>query len=312
MLSGALRLAGRLRETATRAPWWLVPAVLASAYVNSVASVIISIVSHRMRERRLASHRPASIILVRHGESLGNTGEEAYSHTPDPLIPLTDSGVRQAELLGEKLREKLAGRKACVYVSPYERSRRTADIAMRGLRHQVVKWSEDVRLREQEFAGGFQNTKLPRAERRQYSRFFFRFPGGESGADCFDRVSLFLESLHRDFNNRNMSEDVVVIFSHGLLCRLFVMRWFHWSHEKFEETDNLPNCGMVELRRTRVGDHEEYVLTEESLNILFKSHGKREPVVLDKTPSMRHRGGSLFEFDEASSTSPPPPLWAHG
>ena len=37
-----------------------------------------------------------------------------------------------------------------------------------------------------------------RSERVRFSRFFYRFPNGESGADVYDRVSTWLESLYRE------------------------------------------------------------------------------------------------------------------
>ena len=37
-------------------------------------------------------------------------------------------------------------------------------------------------------------------ERLRFSRFFYRFPNGESGADVFDRITIFEDHLIRDLN----------------------------------------------------------------------------------------------------------------
>ena len=49
-----------------------------------------------------------------------------------------------------------------------------------------------------------------------------------SGADVFDRVSMFLETLYRDMQKGLCGQNVLLI-SHGLFCRLFLTRFYHWS-----------------------------------------------------------------------------------
>ena len=72
---------------------------------------------------------------------------------------------------------------------------------------------------------------------------------GESGSDVYDRVSTFLESLFRKFD-RGMCEENVVIVTHGLLMRLFLMRYFYWSVETFENLENFHNCEIIVLEAT--------------------------------------------------------------
>ena len=48
-----------------------------------------------------------------------------------------------------------------------------------------------------------------------------------SGADVFDRVSIFLESLYRDMGKGRCGQNAVIV-SHGLFCRLFLTRFYHW------------------------------------------------------------------------------------
>lgn len=61
---------------------------------------------------------------------------------------------------------------------------------------------EEVQLREQDF-GNFQDPggkKKELAERMEFGRFFYRFPNGESGADVYDRITIFEDHLVRDIN----------------------------------------------------------------------------------------------------------------
>jgi broad specificity phosphatase PhoE len=46
-----------------------------------------------------------------------------------------------------------------------------------------------------------------------------------------------------------MSDQNLVIVTHGLTMRLFCMRWFHWSVEYFESLENPVNGGHVVLVR---------------------------------------------------------------
>lgn len=46
---------------------------------------------------------PKRLILIRHGESVGNKNEATYSHTPDWMIPLTSEGIKQSKNLGKEL-----------------------------------------------------------------------------------------------------------------------------------------------------------------------------------------------------------------
>ena len=71
---------------------------------------------------------------------------------------------------------------------------------------------------------------LSREERDQYSKFYYRWKTGESAADVYDRVSLFISAIWRDFSTEQfedaMGDDgTVVIFTHGLTARVLLMRF---------------------------------------------------------------------------------------
>lgn len=79
-----------------------------------------------------------------------------------------------------------------------------------------------------------QHSELIRIERERVGHFYYRFPRGESGADVYDRVSTFMDSVNRCYRHDPVRFDNVVLVSHGLTTRLFLMRFFHWDVETFE------------------------------------------------------------------------------
>ncbi|KAK8712565.1 hypothetical protein V6N13_147802 [Hibiscus sabdariffa] len=214
---------------------------------------------------------PKRIILVRHGESEGNLDTSAYTKIPDYKIPLTEEGRAQARLAGSHLRELISGHGSCsdwrvyFYVSPYERTRSTLrEIGKSFSRKRVIGVREECRIREQDF-GNFQveeRMKAIKETREKFGRFFYRFPEGESAADVFDRVSSFLESLWRDIDlnrlHKDPSQDLnLIIISHGLASRVFLMKWYKWTVDQFERLNNPENC---EFRVMELGQGGDYSL----------------------------------------------------
>ncbi|TYJ01031.1 hypothetical protein E1A91_A13G126300v1 [Gossypium mustelinum] len=214
---------------------------------------------------------PKHIILVRHGESEGNKDTSAYSTIPDHKISLTEHGRAQARLAASRLRDLISSHgssqdwRVYFYVSPYERTRSTLrEIGKSFSKKRVIGVREECRIREQDF-GNFQveeRMKATKETREKFGRFFYRFPEGESAADVFDRVSSFLESLWRDIDlnrlNNDPSQDLnLIIISHGLASRVFLMKWFKWTVEQFERLYNPGNC---EIRVMELGRGGEYSL----------------------------------------------------
>ena len=70
----------------------------------------------------------------------------------------------------------------------------------------------------------------------------------------------FLESLWRDIDmnrlHHNPSDDLnLVIVSHGLASRVFLMKWFKWTVEQFEDLNNLGNAEFRVMQLGRGGDY---------------------------------------------------------
>lgn len=156
---------------------------------------------------------PKRIMLIRHGESYGNVDESVYEKTPDWRVRLSARGHRQAVEAGQRLKAAIGDDPCVFYVSPYYRTRETfANVAMQLSPGQLVEYRMEPRLREQDF-GNFQQSEGMRSakeERAKFGRFFYRFPNGESGADVYDRVSTFLETLARDIVSDSLRGDTNV------------------------------------------------------------------------------------------------------
>lgn len=84
-------------------------------------------------------------------------------------------------------------------------------------------------------------------ERANYGHFFYRIPNGESAADAYDRISGFNESLWRQFGEEEFAS-VCVLVTHGLMTRVFLMKWYHFSVEYFEDLRNVNHCEFVVMK----------------------------------------------------------------
>lgn len=255
----------------------------------------------RLLQQMRRPAKPEMIILMRHGESQGNVDAEAYGTIGDPNISLTERGEQQAHEAGEKLAALVGSRRVAVYTSPYRRTQSTAKNVMERLQEAGcdLHWlaaHEDPRIREREFSGTFQYEVVDRADENDYSRFFWRPPTGESCADVYDRVSLFIDTLWRRFTStKKLEGGAILIVSHGLTCRLFAMRWLRWSVERFQQTKNLANCGYIVLQLhgpDRYG-RDYYALTPESLRALglpddgSSGHQESQATTWEKGSSLR-------------------------
>jgi broad specificity phosphatase PhoE len=51
-----------------------------------------------------------------------------------------------------------------------------------------------------------------------------------------------MDSLFREMDNLLTPDNNILIVSHGLFIRLFLMRFYRWSVEKFHTLENFENC----------------------------------------------------------------------
>lgn len=218
--------------------------------------------------------KPRMIILIRHAQSEGNKNRDIHQFIPDHRVKLTQHGWTQAEEAGRQLRSLLKPDDTLqFFTSPYRRTRETTEGILRTLtsddptpspfpRNKITVF-EEPRLREQDF-GNFQpcSAEMERMwqERADYGHFFYRIPDGESAADAYDRVSGFNESLWRSFGDDNFPS-VCVLVTHGLMSRVFLMKWYHWSVEYFEDLRNVNHCEFIIMKRSE--NSGRYILENE-------------------------------------------------
>jgi len=205
--------------------------------------------------------KPHRIILVRHGNSEGNADKSQYMTVPDYALNLTPTGIAQARQAGREISQIVAAETVYVYLSPYTRTRQTYAYIEESIRANVVKAIEDPRLREQDWGhlrSPDVNAEIIK-ERDHFGTFYYRIPDGESGADVYDRMSSFLETLHRDFEKPGYPSNVLIV-THGMALRLFLMRWFHLTVEEFENLRN-PRNGQVVVMGKKPDEH--FVLLSE-------------------------------------------------
>ena len=194
--------------------------------------------------------KPNRIILVRHGESEGNVDKGQYLTIPDYALNLTLNGIEQARQAGNEIKEIIGSEELYVYLSPYVRTRQTYQYIKESVENNVVKTVEDPRIRELDWGHlrhPDDNEDIIRA-RDNFSTFYYRIPDGESGADVYDRVSTFLDTLFRDFNKKESPQNALII-TPGLTLRLILMRWFHWTVEEFQNLRNPRNCQVVVMQK---------------------------------------------------------------
>jgi broad specificity phosphatase PhoE len=205
--------------------------------------------------------KPHRILLVRHGNSEGNADKNQYLTVPDYALNLTPDGIMQARQAGQEIKHIVGDETVYVYLSPYHRTRQTYACIQESLRANIANAIEDPRLREQDW--GHLRSPDVNAEiikqRDHFSTFYYRIPDGESGADVYDRVSNFFDTLHRDFEKPEYPDNVLIV-THGMTLRLFLMRWFHWTVEEFENLRN-PLNGQVVVMEKKPDEH--YALVSE-------------------------------------------------
>jgi 2,3-bisphosphoglycerate-dependent phosphoglycerate mutase len=175
---------------------------------------------------------PAELLLVRHAESAGNVASAAAEAAELPLVDIADRdmdvelsarGEEQACALGEWLRTRYSAPPDAVISSPYRRAERTAEIAL-GRAGFDLSVELDERLRERDFGmldrltghGIAQRMPEQAAARARLGKFYYRPPGGESWTDVALRVRSVLDSLSREYPQRQ-----VIVVAHEVVILVF-------------------------------------------------------------------------------------------
>lgn len=167
-------------------------------------------------------------------------------------MELTTRGHEQARNAGVRLKRLLHKDDSILfYTSPYKRTRQTLSGILESIDEHSYKIHEEPRMREQDF-GNFQSEaeEMEKVwkERAHYGHFFYRIPLGESAADVYDRCAGFNETLFRQFASDKFP-NVLVLVTHGIWARVFLMKWYRWTYEEFESLKNIPHCQFVIMEK---------------------------------------------------------------
>lgn len=144
-------------------------------------------------------------------------------------------------------------------------------------------------------------------ERADYGHFFYRIPNGESAADAYDRISGFNESLWRSFGEKDFPS-VCVLVTHGLMTRVFLMKWYHWSVEYFEDLRNINHCEFIVMQQNL--DNGKYVLQSQLRTWSELKRQRAEAEAAKKEPlESPQRRNTLSQFlpNRAKANASPPP-----
>jgi broad specificity phosphatase PhoE len=213
---------------------------------------------------------PVELVLVRHGESVGNLADtEARDADAERLelsardadVELSPNGEEQARTLGRWVGGlDGAERPDLVVSSPYRRAADTARTALEVLGAEVLL---DERLRERDlglFDGltgkGIRARYPEEAQRRTHvGKFYYQPPSGESWADVVLRVRSLLADLREGYDGRR-----VWLFTHQAVIMSFRYALEGLSEEEILQVDRevqIPNASVTTYRRK--GEHLELV-----------------------------------------------------
>jgi broad specificity phosphatase PhoE len=213
-----------------------------------------------------AQRGPLELVLVRHGESIGNLADdEARQAGADELdlehrdadVPLSDEGQAQARALRRQVgRLSESNRPALVVSSPFRRAADTARTAFAGTGTEIVL---DERLRERDLGllDGFTSTGIrsrypEEVERRKkLGKFYYQPPSGESWADVVLRTRSFLADLREGYDGAR-----VWLFTHQAVIMSYRYVLEELDEARLLEIDRetrIPNASLTTYRRTERG-----------------------------------------------------------
>lgn len=173
---------------------------------------------------------PRRLILIRHGESVGNR-DRLFTTSPDAL--LTELGRQQARQAAELIARLF--KPEMVVASPYARARETGEIIARELGLEV---EFEAGLHEQSYghlAGKAYDLVYEDPSYDPARPWLYRPPGGETREEVRTRVAPVFERIAATY------ERELVVVSHGGVMQAL------WAHitGRWEEAHLPPNAGIV-------------------------------------------------------------------
>jgi broad specificity phosphatase PhoE len=189
------------------------------------------------------------LILVRHGESLGNR-DRIFAINPADL-PLTELGYRQAREVADQITTRFQAE--LVVASPFVRAHETGRVIAEAL---GLPLTIEPQLYERDVGSlkGRSYDELERAPDYDLARpWAWRPVGGESYEDVRARVGPILDRLAREHPSR----DVVVVSHGGVMQTLQAHVTDDWRNLHAP-----PNCGIVVIEHDASGYRQPLILGE--------------------------------------------------
>ncbi len=205
---------------------------------------------------------PVQLVLVRHGESLGNLADDAARESGADALDLDDrdadvrlsgNGEKQAAALGRWVEELgKDSRPTLVVSSPFRRAADTARTVFRDSAPEVIL---DERLRERDMGvldgltdSGVRSRYPDEVDRRErLGKFYYTPPSGESWADVVLRVRSFLAELRDGYDAAR-----VWLFTHQAVIMSFRYALEDLGERRLLEIDgetHIPNASLTVYRR---------------------------------------------------------------
>ena len=208
---------------------------------------------------------PATLWIVRHGQSAGNVARDsahaeglariALTHR-DVDIPLSDLGREQAQALGRWFSTfHDSGRPEVILSSPYVRAVQTCELFKTGggcpLDQPICT---DERLREKEFGildglttAGIAQIQPEQAEfRKLLGKFYHRPPGGESWVDVIFRLRALLDTVSLHHGGQRV---MIVAHQVVVLCLRYIIENLTEAEIlAIDRQADVANCAVTEYR----------------------------------------------------------------
>jgi broad specificity phosphatase PhoE len=217
---------------------------------------------------------------MRHAESEANLRREYLKKVNSPEthvglgvrdadVPLTPAGRTQARRAGRYLNRH--GPFDVLYVSPYRRTRETAEEVLREL-EAAPRLLVEERVREKEFGvlEGLTRHGLAalhpgeKARRDMVGKYYYRPPGGESHPDVNLRLHSFLGTLAREYAGRR-----VLVITHSVVVLLFRRLLERMEEQEvlaLDRQDEVKNASLL-IYALGSRDGREGVLVREAWNL---------------------------------------------
>ena len=186
-----------------------------------------------------------NLTFIRHAESLANVDAGVYFTTADEDIPLSDKGKSDAALLGDEL-SSMKG--AAIYHSSYLRAKQTAQIIAAKINGINSFIKESPLLVERKWGDDLNKLYYEGKAEDKHFNFYHRPEGGESFFDCYQRATLFLNTLKHDLSLIAEGTHVIIV-THGEYMKMIDMIMDPFSSvdtfHKDGPLSNLPRNGQI-------------------------------------------------------------------